>query len=38
MNIWQFMGQFPFLAPVVAILVVLLALGTYKLIREFFPW
>lgn len=38
MNILEILGDIPALIPVVAIIVVLVALAAYKLIKEFFPW
>ena len=38
MNILDILGEIPALIPIVAIIVVLVALAAYKLIKEFFPW
>lgn len=38
MTFFEFLGQFPFLTPVVALFTILFALGLWKLIREFLPW
>lgn len=38
MNILEILGDIPALIPVVAIIVVLVALAAYKLVKEFFPW
>lgn len=38
MNILEILGDIPSLIPVVAIIVVLVALAAYKLVKEFFPW
>lgn len=38
MDFLDILGKFPILIPIVAIIVVLIALAAYKLIKEFFPW
>lgn len=38
MDIINLIGSFPALIPVIAIIVILIALAAWKIIREFFPW
>ena len=38
MDFFERLGKIPALIPVVAVIVVLIALAAWKLIREFFPW
>lgn len=38
MDFFAILGKVPALIPVVAVIVVLIALAAWKLVKEFFPW
>jgi hypothetical protein len=38
MSLLDFFGAFPFLVPVLVIVIVAVALGAYKFIKEWLPW
>lgn len=38
MDFMALLEQFPFLIPIVVIIVILVALALWKIVKEFFPW